>query len=66
MPKASLSYEAALAELDSIVNAVEHGELEIDQLTTQLKRAQILLAQCKNQLQKVQTDVQKILDHEQK
>ena len=66
MPKASLSYEAALAELDSIVNAVERGELEIDQLTTQLKCAQILLAQCKNQLQKVQTDVQKILDHEQK
>lgn len=66
MPKASLSYEAALAELGSIVNAVERGELEIDQLTTQLKRAQILLAQCKNQLQKVQTDVQKILDHEQK
>lgn len=66
MPKASLSYEAALTELDSIVNAVERGELEIDQLTTQLKRAQILLAQCKNQLQKVQTDVQKILDHEQK
>ena len=66
MPKASLSYEAALAELDNIVNAVERGELEIDQLTTQLKRAQILLAQCKNQLQKVQTDVQKILDHEQK
>ena len=66
MPKASLSYEAALAELDSIVNGVERGELEIDQLTTQLKRAQILLAQCKNPLQNVQTDVQKILDHEQK
>ena len=66
MPKASLSYEAALAELDSIVNAVERGELEIDQLTTQLTRAQILRAQCKTHLPKVQTDVQKILDHEQK
>lgn len=66
MAKQSISYEDALRELDQIVTAVERGDLEIDQLTTQLKRAQTLLALCKVQLQQVKTDVQKILDNEQK
>ncbi|RRD78496.1 exodeoxyribonuclease VII small subunit [Alloprevotella sp. OH1205_COT-284] len=66
MAKQNISYEDILTELESIVNAVEKGELEIDQLAQQLKRAQTLLSLGKSQLQKVKNDVQKILDHEQK
>lgn len=60
--KKELTYEAALAELEDIVGKVERGELAIDQLTTQLKRAQELLAFCKNQLTQVETDVNSLLN----
>ncbi|MDO5075517.1 MAG: exodeoxyribonuclease VII small subunit [Bacteroidales bacterium] len=66
MPKKTLTYEQAMTELETIVSAVENGELEIDQLTTQIKRAQELLAHCKAQLNQVKTDVQSLLADEQK
>ena len=59
-----ITYEAALAELEQIVAAVERGELPIDQLTAQLKRAQALLAHCKAQLTQVEADVNALLDNE--
>lgn len=65
MAKQNISYEDILNELESIVSAVERGDLEIAQLTRQLKRAQTLLAQGKEQLQKVKNDVQNIFRHEQ-
>lgn len=55
--KQKLTYESALAELESIVSSVERGDLPIDQLTAHLKRAQELLAFCKAQLTQVETDV---------
>lgn len=64
MAKQNISYEDILNELESIVSAVERGDLEIAQLTRQLKRAQTLLAQGKEQLQKVKNDVQNIFRHE--
>lgn len=60
--KKELTYEATLAELEEIVGKVERGELAIDQLTTQLKRAQELLAFCKTQLTQVETDVNSLLN----
>lgn len=66
MPKKTLTYEQAMAELETIVSAVENGQLEIDQLTTQIKRAQELLAHCKSQLNQVKNDVQSLLADEQK
>ncbi len=64
----NLTYETALAELESIVANLEKGDLEISQLTPQLRRAQQLLAYCNDNLTKVENDVNSILsennDHE--
>lgn len=60
--KENITYEAALAELERIVASVESGELPIDKLTAQLKRAQELLAFCKTQLTQVETDVNALLN----
>lgn len=62
--KSAISYEEALSELEAIVTAIESGDLPIDQLTPRLARAQDLLTSCKQQLEKVNTDVKKILKHE--
>ena len=54
-------YEAAFAELQSIVNKMENVELDIDQLSEQLKRAQELIKLCKDKLTKTDEEIKKIL-----
>jgi len=56
-----MKYEAALAELQGIVHKMESNELDIDQLTEQLKRAQQLITLCKDKLTKTDEEIKKIL-----
>ncbi|MBQ3744614.1 MAG: exodeoxyribonuclease VII small subunit [Prevotella sp.] len=56
-----IKYEAAFAELQSIVNKMENDELDIDQLSEQLKRAQELIKLCKDKLTKTDEEIKKIL-----
>ena len=55
-----IKYEAAFAELQSIVNKMENDELDIDQLSEQLKRAQELIKLCKDKLTKTDEEIKKI------
>lgn len=66
MPQKKLTYETALKRLEEIVDGLEQNTLPLDQLTTQLSEAQELLKICSEKLQKVENDVKKILDNEQK
>ena len=59
--KQEQKYEAAFAELQSIVNKMENDELDIDQLSEQLKRAQELIKLCKDKLTKTDEEIKKIL-----
>ena len=61
MSKEEIKYEAAFAELQSIVNKMENDELDIDQLSEQLKRAQELIKFCKDKLTKTDEEIKKIL-----
>lgn len=56
-----LKYETAFAELQSIVRKMENDELDIDQMTEQLKRAQELIQFCKDKLTKTDEEIKKIL-----
>ena len=56
-----LKYEAAMAELQAIANKMENDELDIDQLSEQLKRAQELIKLCKDKLTKTDEEIKKIL-----
>ena len=62
--KQEMKYEAAFAELQSIVQRMENDELDIDQLTTQLKRAQELIKLCRDKLTKADEEIKKILTEE--
>jgi exodeoxyribonuclease VII small subunit len=53
-------YEEALQELQTIVHRMENDELDIDQLSTQLKRAQQLIKLCKEKLTKTDEEIKKI------
>ncbi|MCR5140320.1 MAG: exodeoxyribonuclease VII small subunit [Bacteroidaceae bacterium] len=59
-----MTYEEAIRQLDNIVRQIETGEMGIDQLTAQLKRAQELIAFCRDTLYKTDEEVQKLLQPE--
>ncbi len=65
LPK-DLTYEQATARLEEIVNALEHNTLELDSLSGHIREAQELLAFCRKKLDKVENEVNKTLNHEQK
>lgn len=57
-----MSYTQAKKELETIVTALESGELDVDALTEKVKRASELIAFCKEKLVKTDKELQKILD----
>ena len=62
--KEDVKYEAAMAELQSIVRKMENDELDIDQMAEQLKRAQELIKLCKDKLTKTDAEIKKILTNQ--
>ena len=59
-----MSYNEQLKQLEQIVSEIESGQLSIDQLVAKVKTATKLLADCRKQLTKVETEVNKILKPE--
>lgn len=59
-----MNYEEAVQQLESIVQRMENDELDIDELTTELKKAQQLIKMCKAKLTKVDEDIEKILSQD--
>lgn len=57
-----MNYSQAKKELEDIVLAIESGKLDIDALTSSVKRASELISFCKQKLIKTDEDLQKILD----
>lgn len=62
---ATIKYEEALREIEEIVSRLENDEIDIDSLSTELKKAQKLIKQCKDVLEKTEQDVKSILDNNQ-
>lgn len=57
-----LKYEQAYAELQAIVRKMENDELDIDQMSDQLKKAQELIKICRDKLTKTDEEIQKLLN----
>lgn len=56
-----IKYEEALSQLEDIVSKMENEELDIDELTTELKQAQKLVKLCKDKLTKTYKEIKTIL-----
>lgn len=59
-----MKYEKAVCELEEIVDKMERDELDIDQLSEQLKRAKVLVKLCKEKLTKTDEEIKKLLSEE--
>lgn len=62
---ATIKYEEALREIEEIVSRLENDEMDIDHLSFELKKAQKLIKQCKDVLEKTEQDVKNILSDNQ-
>jgi exodeoxyribonuclease VII small subunit len=57
----NLTYDDAVRELQEILSALQSGELGIDELTSKLQRAGLLLDFCQGKLTKTEAEVQAVL-----
>lgn len=64
MENQEMKYEKAVCELEEIVDKMERDELDIDQLSEQLKRAKVLVRLCKDKLTKTDEEIKKLLSEE--
>ena len=56
--------EEAVAQLEAIVRRMETGELNLDSLADELKKAQKLIKMCKDKLTKTDEEIKKMLEEE--
>lgn len=62
MKNEKLTYEQAMARLETLVSAMESDKLEIDKLCDTLEEMKALLAQCREKLYKTEEQVKNILE----
>jgi len=62
MAKKELSYKSAIAEIEDILNTLENGQPDVDDLSDKLKRANELIKYCKEKLHKAENDIEKLVD----
>ncbi len=56
-----INYEEAVRQLEAIVDKMENGEMDLESMTTQLKKAQELIKLCKNKLTKTDAEIEKLI-----
>ncbi len=56
-----INYTEAFIELQGIVQKMEEGEINVDELASNVKRASELISLCKKKLTTTEEDVNKIL-----
>ncbi|MCT4586514.1 MAG: exodeoxyribonuclease VII small subunit [Carboxylicivirga sp.] len=61
MTKKKLTYNDAVSEIEEILQQIENEELDVDELSTKVKRVSTLLKSCKDKLYKTEEEVEKIL-----
>jgi len=61
MDKLNLSYKEAVTSIEEILQQIETGELDVDELAEKVKKASELLKLCKDKLFQTEQDIGKIL-----
>jgi len=57
MTKKKITYKAALARIEAIVDIVENKDPDVDQLAELVKEGAILIAICKEKLRNTETEL---------
>jgi exodeoxyribonuclease VII small subunit len=62
MAKKNFTYKEALEELENILEEIETGEPDLDNLSEKVKRATLLIKECKTRLRQTSEEIDSILD----
>ena len=65
MAKQDITYKEAITEVENILERIEEGSLDVDELTKNVKRVTELLKICREKLHKTESEVTRILGEEQ-
>ena len=57
-----LTYGDAMTQIEDILEKIEAGELDVDELTDKVKRVANLLDICKKKLKTTETEIQKVIE----
>lgn len=61
MTEKTPSYSEAMATIDAILDQIETGELDVDELAARVKQASELLKLCKSKLFNTSKEIEKVL-----
>ena len=64
MAKQTIKYSEVVAEIEEILELIESGELDVDELTGKVKRVSQLIQLCKARLRDADEDIKKVLNPE--
>jgi exodeoxyribonuclease VII small subunit len=56
------TYQEAITEIEEILQKIESGQLDVDDLTDKVKRVAYLLETCKKKLRTTESEIQKVID----
>ena len=58
------SYDTAMAELNEIIASIQSEEVGLDQLSEMIKKAKILIDQCRTKLREVDKEIDELTEGE--
>lgn len=58
-----LNYSESVKRLEEIINEIESGNMELDQLGGKLKEANQIISKCQKKLMQTEEEVKKILQN---
>ncbi len=62
MAKKAIKYEEAISQINEIVQKIRSGEISVDELSAEVKRATELITLCRERLHKAEKEVQSIIE----
>jgi exodeoxyribonuclease VII small subunit len=60
MAKKEFSFGDAVAEIEKILHNIENGDLDVDKLSIEVKRASELIKQCQKKLRSTEEEINSI------
>jgi exodeoxyribonuclease VII small subunit len=60
MAKKEFSFNDAVAEIETILHNIERGDLDIDKLSVEVKRASDLIRECQKKLRSTEEEINSI------
>jgi exodeoxyribonuclease VII small subunit len=64
MQKKKTTYKEAVSEIEEILEKLENEDLDVDDLTENIKKVNALIKLCKEKLTETEKEIQKIMDED--